>query len=283
MKYKIKVNSLAYLFALGILGTQIGCSSDKKNDTTSTTQESAGDSETAYNEFKDYVSSVENSTTDRTDSVNWAKASASSKAEYDAKVARMDEYADQYDESRRQEIDQLKSRYSTYWGIDGSSTNGGIATSTRNALADFDTNEIGTTSAGNIRRAYENFVTLVASNKDRYTKSDWQAAERYFRSLDDRKNAVQSQLTGEDKVEIAKAKAKYTAIKAGRLGIDASEAANTASDDANQVGSEIKEETKSGANKVGNAAEKAGSQIKSTVKSGAKKIDRKIDDNPNVD
>lgn len=293
MKNLFKRNTLAYLLVGGLLATQISCSSNKEtantSDQTSTTNAS-GDSETAYNEFRDYVTSVETSTSDTGDSANAARTSANSRAEYDAKLARLNQYNDQYDATRRQEIADLQTRYST-WESQSTSANGGMAVNTNvtgtsvngGAAADFSTNEVATTSAMNIRMAYENFVNRVASNKDNYSKADWQAAESYFKALDDRKNGVQGQLTDKDKYEIGKAKAKYTALKAGRLGIDASEAGNTVSDNAQEAGSEVKDATKKGASKVGNAAEKAGSQVKSTIKSGAKKIDRKIDDNPNED
>jgi len=157
-----------------------------------------------------------------------------------------------------------------YDTVSGTSVNGGEA-------ADFSTTEITTTSASDIRTKYENFVSQVQANKDTYTKEQWQSAENYFKALDDRKDAINSELTDDDKDEIIKAKAKYTAIKAGRLGIDASEAGNEAIDAtktgaqkvgnaAEKVGSEVKYATKTGAKKVGNTAEKIGSEVKSTVK-----------------
>lgn len=295
MKNLFRQNILAYLLVGGLLSIQFSCSTSNKETaaTTGTEQDAtanAGDSETAYTEFRDYVTNVENASGTSSDSANMARTSANSRAEYDARLARVDKYSTQYDNARRQEIEDLKMRYST-WETQGNSQNGGMSAGTRmsgtsvngGAAADFNTSDVATTSAINVRMAYENFVNRVAANKDNYTKADWQAAERYFQALDDRKNAVQSQLTDKDKYEIGKAKAKYTAIKAGRAGIDVSEAGNTISDEGQEVGSEVKDATKSGAKKVGNAAEKAGSKVKSTTKNVAKKIDQKIDDNPNVD
>lgn len=281
MKNLIKNNALALLF-MGLLATQVSCSSSDR-------KEAGNESETAYNDFKNYVTNVENSTASASDSMeaDWETASANARSEYDAKVAAMDQYSTEYDESRRQEIDQLKSRYNAYWesrnlqhqaqlNATGTNMSGGLA-------ATYDASAAAAMEPMKVRLAYENFVEYVRTNRDSFSKADWQAAENYFNALDNRKNAVQSQLSDKDKYEIGKAKAKYTALRAGRLGIDASEAATTVSDDAQEVGSEVKDATKTGAQKVGNTAEKVGSQIKSTVKSGAQKIDQKIDDNPNVD
>ena len=292
MKKLFRNNVLAYLL-VSLLATQMSCSSsDKKN--------ASSDSETAYNDLKNYVSTTETNTRATTDSAttDWEKASADERSEYDAKVAAVDQYQNEYDASRRQEIDKLKARYSANWesrnkqhqtqiNATGTNMSGGLA-------ASYDVTNVANIESANIRMAYENFVEQVRTKRDNFTKTDWQAAENYFKALDSRKDAVENQLSDNDKHEIGKAKSKYTALKAGRLGIDASEAGNKVSDEAKEVGSEVKDAAVSGADKVenvaekgakkvGNSAEKVGSQVKSTVKSGAKKIDRKIDDNPNKD
>jgi hypothetical protein len=257
-----------------MLFAQLSCSTADRN-------QAANESEEAYNDFKDYVSNVETATDNQADSAeaNWEETTASSQATYEQKASRVDKYTDTYDNNRKQEIDALKTRYNTYWenrnrqhqnqvatsNISGTSRNGGVA-------AEFRTETIAATSPAGIRTAYENFVNHVKANKENFTSADWKAAENYFDALDSHKNAVESQLSDKDKYEIGKAKSKYTALKAGRAGIDVSEAASQTKETGKEVGS-----------KVGNAAEKLGSEVKSTTKKVARKIDNKIDDDPTKD
>lgn len=265
---------LTYLLAAGLAVTQISCSS-------SDTREARQDGETAYTDFRDYVTNVESSTT--SDTADWQTASTRSRKEYDAKVAAMDQYNNEYDEARRQEIDALKGRYNTYWdnqlaqyNARGTSRQGGMA-------AEFQVSEVATTTPANIRQAYENLVAKVQANKDSYTKEDWKAINDYYIALDDRKNAVQSQLSDKDKYEIGKAKAKYVSLRtAARFDPDVSKAASDVEGTAEDVGSDVKEGTKKGTKKVGEAAEKVGSETKEGARKVRNKVDEKIDDDPEI-
>jgi hypothetical protein len=274
MKKLFRIPIFTFLLAAGIAGTQVSCSSSE-------TKEANNDSETAYNDFRNYVSSVENSTAG--DSGDWQAASARSRQEYDAKVAALDQHTSHYDEARRQEIEALKGRYNTYWdnqlaqyNAQATSVNGGVA-------ADFRTDELATMTAANIRQAYENLTARIQANKDSYTKEDWKAINDYYLSLDARKNAVQSELSDKDKYEIGKAKAKYVSQRtAARFDPDVSKAASDVGSAAENAGAELKEGAKTGAHKVGNAAEKAGSQVKSTAKDLRNKADAKVDNDPEI-
>ncbi|MGV3504286.1 MAG: hypothetical protein ACO1O1_11290 [Adhaeribacter sp.] len=285
MKKNLRIHIMAYMMAAGFAATLVSCSSTE-------TKQAHTDSETAYNDFRNYVTSVEN--TASTDSTDWQAASTRSREEYDAKVAAMDQYSQDYDEARRQEIEDLKGRYNTYWdnqlaqyNAQATSVNGGIA-------ADYPIATVATTTAASIRQAYEGLITKIQANKDSYTHADWKAINDYYIALDDRKNAVQSELSDKDKYEIGKAKAKYVALRtAARFDPDVSKAASdvgNAAEKAGQkidntaenVGSEVKEGVKTGASKVGNAAEKAGSAVKSTAKDLRNKADQKVDNDPEI-
>jgi hypothetical protein len=296
MKKLLRIHILIYLLAIGLAGTQISCSSTEN-------KQAYNDRETAYNDFRNYVTSVENSTI--ADSVDLQTASTQSRQEYDAKVATLDQYSSKYDEARRQEIEDLKGRYNTYWdkqiaqyNAQGTSRHGGLA-------VDFSTEELAAMPAASIRQAYEALIANIQAHKDSYTHQDWKSINDYYLTLDERKNAVQSELSDKDKYEIGKAKAKYVAMRtAARFDPDVSEAASDVGDaaekagrkidnTAGKVGSEIKEGAKTGLKKTGHAAkktgqkldekaEKAGSQVKSTTKKAANKVDSKIDDDPEL-
>jgi hypothetical protein len=274
MKKILKTHIFTFLLAAGLAVTQISCNS-------SDTNQAKQDSEAAYNDFSNYVSSVENSTA--SDTVDWQSASSRSRAEYDAKVAALDQYNDDYDEARRQEIEALKGRYTTYWdkqlaqyNARANSLNGGVA-------ADYRIEGLETTAPANIRIAYENLIANIQANKDSYTHNDWKAINDYYHALDSRKNAVQSELSDKDKYEIGKAKAKYITLRtAARFDPDVSKAASDVGKAAENTGSDIKEGVKTGASKVGNAAEKVGSEIKSGAKDLRNKVDQEVDNDPEI-
>lgn len=261
-------------FAMSLAMMQISCSSDNKTSpnqaaNNSTVRSTASESEAAYSDFKNYVSTLDSNAT----------ASAEQRSEYDKKVARLDKYTNDYNESRRQEIDQLKARYGNYWNIIGTTRSGGITpkavptwpmpnTGITN-LSDFNPAAISASSPSAIRQAYERFLAKVQVQKDHFTKEDWEKVEAYYEALDDRKDQMQSQLSDKDKYEIAKAKAKYVAMKTGEKMDSAM----------NQVAQDVKQTGKKAEEKVENTAEKVGDATKETgkdVKTGAKKTTKKV-------
>lgn len=296
MKKLFGIHILTYLLAIGLTATQISCSSTENKRT-------YNDRETAYNDFRNYVTSVENATIP--DSVDLQSASAKSRQEYEAKVATLDQYSSDYDETRRQEIEDLKSRYNSYWDNQLAQFNARATSRHGGLTVDFNTEELTSIPATSIRLAYEGLIAKIQANKDNYTKEDWKAINYYYLALDERKNAVQSELSDKDKYEIGKAKAKYVALRtAARFDPDVSEAASDVGDAANKagrkidstaekVGHELKSGAKTGAKKVGNTAEKtgrkidkkaekAGSKVKTKTKKAANEIDSKIDDDPEI-
>jgi hypothetical protein len=292
MEKQFRIHILTYLLAIGLAVTQISCSSMEN-------KQAYQDRETAYNDFRNYVTSVENSTI--ADSMDLQSASSQSRQEYDAKVATLDQYSSDYDETRRQEIEDLKGRYNTYWdkqlahfNAQATSRHGGMA-------ASFNTEGLTSIPATSIRLAYEGLIADIQANKDNYTHEDWKAINDYYLALDARKNALQSELSDKDKYEIGKAKAKYVALRTeARFDPDVSETASDVGDAAGKAGrkidttaGEVGAEIKSGAKKIGHTAEKAGrkidkkaekagSKVKSTTKKAANKVDSKIDDDPEI-
>jgi hypothetical protein len=274
MKKPLRIHILTYLLAAGLAVSQISCSSSE-------TKQAHQDSETAYNDFRNYVSSVENSTT--ADTAGWQSASTRSREEYDAKVAALNQYNEEYNESRRQEIEALKGRYNTYWDNQLAQYNAQATSAHGGMSAEYRIEGLETTSAANIRQAYETLITNIQANKDNYTKEDWKAINDYYIALDDRKNAVQSELSDKDKYEIGKAKAKYVALRtAARFDPDVSKAASDVGNTSEKVGAEIKDGAKTGAKKVCDAAEKVGAEVKQGAKNLRNKADQKIDDDPEI-
>lgn len=279
MKNLFKPSVAGVAFAFGLAAMQLSCSSDTKTTTTqaTVTNSAENESEAAYTDYKNYVSTLDTSATALRDtaSARWKDE----RSMYDAKVAQIDQYATDYDENRRQEIDQLKSRYNNYWNNFGTTRSGGITpkgvatppamNSGQIAVSGFNTATITATTPLAIRQAYESFVTKVQAEKESFTKDDWKKVENYYQALDDRKNEMQSQLSDKDKYEIGKAKAKYVALKTGeKVDPDLSKAA----DDVKQTGKKAGDKIETAADKVGHAAKETGKDVKNATVKGAKAV-----------
>ncbi|PSR52446.1 hypothetical protein AHMF7605_02355 [Adhaeribacter arboris] len=276
MKNLIKTPILSYALALSLAALQVSCSSDNKNTTsesTDTAATAANDGESAYTDYKNYVSTLDSSTIASLDtaSTSWKDQ----RSMYDEKVARLDQYSTNYDENRRQEIDRLKTRYSSYWNSRGTNLSGGMApdkvasTGANTIMTSFNTATISALSASAIREAYDSFVEKVRANKNSFTKDEWQKVEAYYRALDDRKDAVKDQISNNDKIEIAKAKAKYETVKTGeKLDPVVSQVAA----DVKQTGEKVEDKAQKGAQQVGQKARETGKDAKETGSRVADKV-----------
>ncbi|QMU28989.1 DUF6565 domain-containing protein [Adhaeribacter radiodurans] len=283
MKNLIKTPIMSFALAFSLAGMQIGCSSDSKSSTSQTTDNStaANDGETAYTDYKNYVSTLDSSAiaTMDTASSSWKDQ----RTMYDEKVARLDQYQNNYDENRRQEIDHLKTRYSSYWNSLGTNLSGGMApdkvatTGTSDLMSNFNTANINTQTSSTIREAYDNFVEKVRANKNDFTRDQWHKVEAYYQALDDRKDAIEDQISSKDKIEITKAKAKYETVKTGekldpvvsQVAADVKQTGEKVEDKvqkgAQQVGQKAKETSKDAKEKGSNVADKVGTAAKNTA------------------
>jgi hypothetical protein len=269
MKSDLRVNTLALLLASGLIFGGTACTKTER-ETTENKIESAGNatadvSEEAYNNFRTYVEENERDTAIVYDNDrDWNKEISDREAAYNERVAAVDKYASNYDEARRAEIEDMKARYDSTWTHRRATyASYGKVNTLRPQLLNIDENaaDLNTLTAANIRASYENFVKQVEANKKNYSNEDWKAVEVTWNELDDRKNAIQNELSSKDKYEIAKAKTKYLAMK------NTSKVGNTAEN----LGSNAKDAGKEGASKVGNTAEKVGSNVKDAAKTGAEK------------
>lgn len=69
-------------------------------------------------------------------------------------------------------------------------------------------------TAANARGVYERFVNSVASNKDTYSREDWDEVKVLYEAMDSRKNEIEPQLAGADNRKIAGLKVRFASIKA---------------------------------------------------------------------
>ena len=70
----------------------------------------------------------------------------------------------------------------------------------------------------NIRSVYSNFVDVVADNKNKFTREDWDEINVLYEALDTRKNAVEKDLATKDNLAIAGMKIRFASIAATHRG-----------------------------------------------------------------
>lgn len=287
LKKTLTLNALAALLTVGGLTfTQTSCTQAEK-------KEVSQESDQAYNDFKDYVATVETTAEDEASKAaaeteaDYNAETARLKADFDTKVAAVDKYADQYDDTRRQEIEQLRTRYTTAYDkrdlawrnrAGGTTTTTSTSTTTAPVLGKYYTlaNPAAQVTAANARTTYETFVNNVKARENQYDINDWRNINAEWRALDEAYDKVKGDIPARDLAEIQKEKLKYAAIKsADKTGIRAEQGVDAAKGEAQ----EAKAETADERSKVGQAASNTASDVKEAGKDvgkGAAKVGSKV-------
>ncbi|SHI85738.1 hypothetical protein SAMN02745146_1713 [Hymenobacter daecheongensis DSM 21074] len=283
LKKTLTLHTLAALLTMGGLTfTQTNCTQAEK-------KEVSQESDQAYNDFKDYVATVETKADNAAAATeaDYNAETAQLKADFDTKVAAVDRYADQYDDTRRQEIEQLRTRYTTAYDKRDmawrnrpntvSSTATGSTTGTGKPGKYYKAmNPAAQLTAANARATYENFVNNVKQNEDKYDLDDWRYINTEWRALDEAYDKVKGDIPARDLAEIQKEKLKYAAFKS----FDKTEARTAQGADAvSGEAREMKGETADERSKVGQAARNTASDVKEAGKDvgqGAAKVGSKV-------
>ncbi|KAA6434620.1 DUF6565 domain-containing protein [Rufibacter glacialis] len=277
----LQKHTFVYAATFSLAFVQLACSKTEKTDTKTTTTTTTTTKDQAYDDYKNYVTTLESDVERGWDSTatDADQRMTQWKNDYETRRNALSQYEADFDDNQRKEYAELETRYNTAWATREQQYNtwrqthqgAGMAAgdSTKRASFSLDGNKIPTYTATDIRRAYEDFVAHVETNKSGFSNSDWRLVEKYWNQLDDRKNAIQSQLTDKDKWEIAKAKTKYVTMK------NANKAGNTAS----KIGSDVKEVGKDVSNsKVGEATKDAGKAVGNTAKKAGQKVGEVVKD-----
>jgi hypothetical protein len=293
MKRNFQGQAFALLVTAGIIFGNTSCSKTEQKNTETAVENSGTEakqgSEEAYTNFKNWVNDADRDTAYVFDNKkDWNKEISDRETAYNERVTAVDKYSTEYDEARRAEIEEMKTRYNTNWETRKQTYTNyskGVTWRPEYLTIPAGATDLSSLNATNIRAAYENFVKKVEANKKSYTNDDWKIVDMYWEELDTRKNAIQNELSSKDKMEVAKAKTKYQAMKAAsktgntaeKVGTDVKDAtkagAEKVGNTAKKVGTDVKEETQEGSSKVGNAAKKAGGAIKDTYKKAEDKVD----------
>lgn len=73
-------------------------------------------------------------------------------------------------------------------------------------------------TGANIRDVYQNFVDVVADNKNSFSREDWDEINVLYEALDTRKNVVEKDLSSRDNIKIAGLKVRFASIAATNRG-----------------------------------------------------------------
>ncbi|MBF9237376.1 hypothetical protein I2I05_08195 [Hymenobacter sp. BT683] len=261
--------TLHTLAALLLVGggafTQTSCTSTEK-------KEVVVERDQAYNDFETFVSQTEaNAAAVASEAeADYESETTQLKADYDAKVAAIDRYTADYDENRRQEIEKLRTRYSTAiaqrestWANRASAGAATTAAPLKVGKYYKPTQPATQLTAANARATYEAFVQNVKQNEERYDLDDWRYINAEWRALDEAYDKIKGDIPANDLAEIQKEKLKYAAFKSwdktqGR----AAQGANAVSNEAQ----EVKVETADERSKVGQAVSNTASDVKQAGK-----------------
>ena len=182
---------------------------EKKND----------EAEVNRKELRDYVDSVKKADAEYSDTY-WANVEAG----YHAKAVKAEASTMNNDEEKKK-VEEAKSDFEAYkakYTEELQKKRDEEVYAKKKAFRDalFGEGKIGAdisfgwVDAKNIRGVYENFVNVVDTNKDNYSREDWDEIKVLYEALDTRKNEVEKELATKDNMAIAKEKVRFVAIKA---------------------------------------------------------------------
>ena len=275
----LTVNALSALLLMGgVAFTQTSCSNAQQS-------EMGSESDQAYNDFQTFVSDTET----RADAAaneaeaDYDRETAQLKSDFDSKVAAVDKYSDQYDDARRQEIEQLRTRYTTAydkreqnWNNRPGSTSAMSSGEMKLGKYYKPSSPASRVTAANARQVYESFVNDIKRNEDQYDINDWRNINAEWRALDEAYDKIKGDIPANDLAEIQKEKLKYAAFKSyDKAEARVSQGADAVSGAANDVADETQDERSA----VGNAVSNTASDVKEVGKDvgqGAAKVGKKV-------
>ena len=261
MKKSLKNTLAGYVVALSLATLPFGCA-DKKTATTESTAidtsnaatGDANDGEAAYTDFKNYVSTLDTTALAGVDTAsgNWNQQ----RVLYDEKVARLDQHTANYDESRRQELAQLKTRYGNYWNSRASARNGGSAPAKVEAAGEKVDRDV-SKAAADVKETGQKAGDEISDGAEKVG----QAAKNTGKDV-----AEAGEKVGSKVGQAAKNTTKDVAEAGEKVGSKVGQAAK-------ETGKDVKNVVVKGAKAVGEGADKAGTAVKNTAKKAGDKVE----------
>lgn len=115
MKSNLSNKAFSFLIAAGLLFASSACSRTEK-ETTTTSTTTVAERDDAYNSYRSYVEDAERDTAYVYDSKrDWNKEITDRETAYNERWANVEKYSADYDEARKAELEDLRTRYNTNW------------------------------------------------------------------------------------------------------------------------------------------------------------------------
>ncbi|GAB3824450.1 hypothetical protein [Hymenobacter jeollabukensis] len=237
-------------------------------------QEAAAETDQAYDDFKTFVANTETNAeaVGNKTQAEWDEETKQLKDEYDAKVAAAEADMGNWDEARKQEYEQLKTRYTTAYDKRAAAYTASMSAGGASASAAMPTkpgkyytpmNPAAQITAANARQTYESFVNNVKQNGGQYDIDDWRYVNAEWRALDEAYDKVKGDIPAKDLAEIQKEKLKYAGIKsANKTAVRAEQAVTDVKGEAQQAEVDTRDER----SKVGQAASNTAQDVKQAGK-----------------
>lgn len=269
MKRSLKNTVAGYAVALSLAALPLACA-DKKTTTTESSDTSAATSDVAvsnasegdaaYTDFKNYVSNLDTTALASMDTAsgNWNQQ----RVLYDEKIARLDQHAANYDETRRQELAQLKARYGSYWNSRASARSGGSAPAPAAVEATGEKVETDVSkAAADVKQTGQKAGDKISEGAEKVG----QAAKNTTKDV-----AEAGEKVGSKVGQAAKNTTQDVAEAGEKVGSKVGQAAK-------ETGKDVKKVVVKGAKAVGEGADKAGTAIKNTTKKAGDKVEDVLD------
>ncbi|MBC5992155.1 hypothetical protein [Pontibacter cellulosilyticus] len=194
------------------------------------------ESEIAYTEYKDYVTQTEaeaNAELSETemramrksvqDSTLWQTESAELMQEYDTREKRVRNNIDTYDEARRAEIEDLDARYNM--AIENRERKYQEVSRRYKLREDLvglpiSADDLTAISATELAPTYTRFVDTLEDRVNEFETNEWNLIEGWWIALNNRKNALEGELSADAKRTIDNATAQYKQIREAELTVE---------------------------------------------------------------
>jgi len=140
---------------------------------------------------------------------------------YEARNAKVEKEMDKLDAAQKAKVEEDRKKYATLKAnydkeIKEAQEADKINMGVRNQLLGdgHNGNDWSFVTAGNIVSVYKNFVDRVRENGDNYSDAQWVVARALWQGLNDRKEAINGDISTIDKITIDHLKVAYLAVKA---------------------------------------------------------------------
>jgi len=210
-----QIKSTLLIISLPLL---LSCNSEGSEEVT--------ESDTAYTDYENFVTQFEEDTLTEVelqamqqaenDSTSWAEMKAARQQQFEQRRQAVDQNLNEYDEERRNEIQDLGKRYDL---ANQKQEQKFQEASRRYKLREqllgiaIRKDDLSDVTPENMASTYQQFVNTVAENGARYEARDWNLIEGWWSSLNSRYRNIENDLSQQTRQDIQQAQSRYKEVR----------------------------------------------------------------------